>query len=125
MIGFKEIAFRDIENIGLRDGLAHSMIEVERVYIRTADANDIMPFVRYAHDVKMLHIKYMPEIYCGKGLDILTLNKVRAIGLNNKKLTICVNEEIFLATKRASLPTKCSFIELSHDNGFLYSKLYR
>lgn len=51
-------------------------------------------------------------------VDVAKLNKQRAKLDGASQMTIYVNEDNYLATKHASLPTRCSLVELKPTTVF-------
>ncbi|XP_031621914.1 uncharacterized protein LOC116339964 [Contarinia nasturtii] len=85
--------------------IPHMLSNLKRLHFITADSDYILPIVRHAERVNKIKVKYFR---CGshfdgnnKILDLLALNKEREKLVGARKITIYVEENVYLATKWA------------------------
>lgn len=112
MTDLKEISFNCGHDIKSPVRFAQNLISVERIRIQEAAIIDILPFIRYSTQVEVLHVERLLYPFGIRSVDVVALNKERAKLDGVCKLTIFVKEDNYLATKWASLPTKCPLVEL-------------
>ncbi|XP_055306372.1 uncharacterized protein LOC129570697 isoform X2 [Sitodiplosis mosellana] len=91
------------------DAMATSFINLEQLFITGSD--DLMPFIRRSIKLKDVEI----ADFEGEVLDIAALNKDRKKLAGARKLTIYVNERVYLATKWATTDTSLELIELKRQ----------
>lgn len=115
MTSLKEIGLIYCPGIKQSSRLAKRFANVERIFIQTAGPVDILPFIRYSAKVKTIYVGLLLDgtHYENNVVDLVALNKARKRLHGACKLTIYVEEKVFLATKWAAEPTKCSLIELN------------
>ncbi|XP_031639406.1 uncharacterized protein LOC116351446 [Contarinia nasturtii] len=80
--------------------LARSLATLERLYVKDASIDDIVPFIRLSPTLKKM--KVIPrdrKSFNGAMLDIAKLNKERAELTGARKLTIYTRDDVFLTTK--------------------------
>ncbi|XP_055310988.1 uncharacterized protein LOC129573876 [Sitodiplosis mosellana] len=88
--------------------LASRLMNLERLFIARPNFEDLLPFIR-----RSINLKYV-EIYLFKGkvLEIYALNKERKKVEGARKVTIYVDEDVYLATKSAKAETLLGLIEI-------------
>lgn len=88
--------------------LAKNLLKLDRLTIYRTRFEHILPFIQHSVNLKTIAIEY----FDGDILDLPALNKERKKLLGARKVTIYVEERVFLATKWASKTTHLGFIEL-------------
>lgn len=114
----RELCFDDytrLENLDL-DFVAKNFVNLERVFFKTATANEIIPFVRYARMVNEIKVEKCYDIENGF-VDLLALNKMRKELSGACKITIYINEKVFLSTKFAMTRTQFNLVILKRAEG--------
>lgn len=114
----KEIGWLDVSAINSPNRTAKSL-QAERMYIHVTSIKEMLPFVRFASNLQSIYVKHFEEDDEVTVVDVVKLNKQRAQLDGVRKMTIYVNEDIYLATKHASLPTSCSLVELQPTTVFM------
>lgn len=108
--------------------LARSLTNVERIHVRSAKLNDILPFIRRSAKINEIRIDRLEDdSYFKKqtAIDVVALNNERRKLIGACKLTLYVDEEIFLATKWAARKIKCTLIELKRTYEWPHQTYYR
>lgn len=105
--------------------LASSLTNVERIHIRRAKFDDILPFIRRSPKVKEIRIDRLKDGYYMKNniIDVKTLNNLRKQLIRASKITLYVREEVYLATK-LTRTTKSSMIILKRTFEWPHQTLY-
>lgn len=115
----QEIGWLDVSEIKSPNRTAKSL-QAERMYIHAASIKEILPFVRFASNLQSIYVKNFEEDDDDVDVvDVVKLNKQRAKLDGARQMTIYVNEDNYLATKHASLPTRCSLVELKPTTKFM------
>lgn len=119
MTSLKEFGLVYAPDIRTPDRLAQSLANVQRIYIQAAAPADILPFIRYSTKAEALFVdRLLDGTHLKKGgLDVVALNAEREKLNGASKMTIYVDEKIYLATQRASV-TKCSLVELEKAEAY-------
>ncbi|XP_055307593.1 uncharacterized protein LOC129571765 [Sitodiplosis mosellana] len=92
------------------DAMVNSFINLEQLFI--IGSRDLLPFIRRSIKLKDVEI----ADFEGEVLDIAALNKERKKLVGARKVTIYVNERIYLATKWATSDTSLEMIELKRQS---------
>lgn len=83
--------------------LANNLSNVHRINFRYADIDEILPFIHHFPNVKQIKIMSLNAgtgTYYKKGIiDLATLNNERQKLPNARKITMFLNEELFLKNK--------------------------
>lgn len=90
--------------------LAKSLINLEIIHFLNAELSDIMPFIQYSLKLKKIiiyNLKVNENV-----LDVNILDNERKTLITARKITIYVERDIYLATKRTKTGTKLNFIEV-------------
>lgn len=114
----QEIGWLDVSEIKSTNRTAKSL-QAERMNIHAASIKEILPFVRFARNLQSIYVKHFEEDDDVDVVDMAKLNKQRAQLDGTHQMTIYVNEDTYLATKHASLPTSCSLVELQPTTVFM------
>ncbi|XP_055297754.1 uncharacterized protein LOC129566142 [Sitodiplosis mosellana] len=91
------------------DAVATSFINLEQLFI--TGPHDLLPFIRRSAKLRDVEIAEFE----GEALDIAALNKERKKLAGARKVTIYVNERVYLATKWATTDTSLELIELKRQ----------
>ncbi|XP_055308532.1 uncharacterized protein LOC129572571 [Sitodiplosis mosellana] len=94
----------------ITDAMATSLINLEQLFI--TDSDHLMPFIRRSAKLRDVEIAEYQETV----LDIAALNKERRKLVGARKVTIYVNERVYLATKWATPDTSLELIELKRQS---------
>lgn len=114
MPNLREICIGDFSELWNTDSMAQNFINLERVYFRRCRTVDILPFIRYARNLKKIKIDNWEESSRFKNgiIDLPSLNEERKRFAGACKVTIYVKEDIFLSTKFAMTNTELSLVNL-------------
>lgn len=106
--------------------LAINLISLERVYFIEAKINAIMPFLRYSPRLKGIKIDQFCQVVGIDNdiIDLTALNRERCKLDDATKVTIYVNEEVFLKTKFAIKNTKLSLITLKRHEAVEWRNVF-
>lgn len=114
----KELNIFDCTNATNLDEIASKLVKLERVLLENASYNDVLPFIRKSIQLKQL--KIIPKVgqFNNDFLNLIELNKERGKLLMASKLTIFVEDNVFLNTKWnvGNGDTDLEFIEMKRAN---------
>lgn len=105
--------------------LPDKLPNLERIHFSKATADHILPFIQFSPLLKQVKIGDLKDgAHMVDGvLDIVTLNKVRKELPKARKVTIYVNEAVFLATKWATSEMFYDFVELRRGESITWNGL--
>lgn len=119
----KELGIYDLSAFcdrGLNINIPDLCINLERLIIRETSADALMPFIRHSVNLKMIDINKFE----GNVLNISALNKEREKLQGARKVMISVDEEVYLATKWASMQINFSLIGMQRIDSCKVKKGY-
>lgn len=121
----KELDINNGSDITDLDELPNKVPMLERIHFSEASAHDILPFIQKSSKLQIMKIDSLIDgIHLQNGiLDLVALNKERTDLKKTRKLTIYVNERVFLATKWATIDMNLNLIELRRGESFECKKL--
>lgn len=100
-------------------GLPKSLLNLERIEFLQASSDAIVPFIAQAVKLKRMKVKRLKSgIHFNADtnvIDLVTLNDQREKLIRAQKVTIYVQEDIYLSTKWAFEETNYSFIRLKRE----------
>lgn len=107
------------------DTLPRKLPNLERIHFSEANADHILPFIKYAPKLKQVKIGHLKDgtHMMGGVLDLAALNKERKELPKAKKLLIYVNEVVFLATKWANSAMYYDLVELRRGESIPWNGL--
>ncbi|XP_031633930.1 uncharacterized protein LOC116347479 [Contarinia nasturtii] len=126
--GYNIGALRNLEELRIFDcdiitdlkTLPQIFLKLKRIDLRHTSSDDILTFICHSKSLNKIKVRNYDEH--GKILDLFALNKERAKLVGAHKITIYVEEDVYLATKWAMKQTDFSLIEMkrstSYDWGF-------
>lgn len=123
----KELAILDGANPNDMTILAKSLVNLQRVYLKNATIDDIMPFIRLAPKLTKLKVIPKDETHFNGGrLKLRTLNKEREQLFGAYKVTIYVPGNVFLRTKWTTEHgnTNLSLIEIRRSDSYEWNQHY-
>lgn len=93
---------------------AKNLINVERIYFRNTQVENIISFIRYAPKVKEIQVDNLQEgTHFQNGIiDLKALDKERSELPGVCKITIYVSEKVFLSTKRALMKSELGLVTI-------------
>lgn len=98
--------------------LAKNLVNLQRLFIQCADLEDILTFLKFSRNLRIIQVKYLEINRCiGKILNLPELNKARMQLKNARKVTIFIDETLFLTTKFA-FGTKFPLIEIKMSESY-------
>lgn len=99
---------------------ALNLVNLERLYITRPDAKTILSFIRYSAKLKKIKVGRGFQMAFGSenGLDLVAWNKERAKLAGAQKVTIYLDESVYLATKWATDKTESNLIELKREHSY-------
>ena len=107
--------------------LANELINLQRLYLTEANFDGIMGFIRKSVKIHTIKMHYIQTGAHFNGdtmvIDLLALNKVREKLPNAQKITLYVEEEIYLATKWAFGEIDFRLIRLKRLNMYYFKSL--
>lgn len=113
MPNLKELYFNHYVWISNFEPSAKNLDNVERVYFESTEANYIMLLLRYASKVKEIMVRYLESSTAeNEVIDLVAWNKERKQLIGASKVTIYVDERIFLLTKFAKANIELSLVTL-------------
>lgn len=105
-----------VDNI--EETVVKSFVNLENVYLSCAKLEDILAFVCGSPKLKTLILPFIDQVQYNGFLPLVTWNNEREKLAFAQKLTIFVNEEIYLRTKRIIHRTDYSSIQLKRNYSF-------
>lgn len=100
LTNLKELAILNGAKTNDMEILANHLNALERLYIKNATFNDILPFIRRSMNLKKIKVLPKGEAHFNGGiLNLMMLNDERTKLFEAKKVTIYVPDNIFLKTK--------------------------
>lgn len=115
MPNLKELGFKfDYENFNF-DSVASSLIDVERVYFNCTKTDAIVSFMRFAPNLKEIKVDSFKigGHFKNDYIDLFALNRERESLAEAKKITMYVNEGVYLSTKMKNfMKTELSLLTL-------------
>ncbi|XP_055303254.1 uncharacterized protein LOC129568938 [Sitodiplosis mosellana] len=111
LIGLKQICISMASEITNKRALAEALVNLEFIQFAIASVDDIQPFVRFSPKltkIDVFHVKKNDEHI----FNVEQLNKARPKLINARKVTIYVDEQIYLAVKWAKNRTNRGLIEI-------------
>lgn len=117
LVDLKELGIGEISEITNKEGLVENLRNLEFLQLTYATVDDIMPFIRFLpklNTIVMFNFK-------GNGtyvLEIEKLNEVRSNLDKARKITIYVEERVYLATKWTKNGTSSSLIEIKRGTSY-------
>lgn len=113
----KELSFR-MGSDALK-ALENNFNNIDRICMVYAEFVDILPFIRFSRRIKQIgvcHFRQTDDIYFKDGIiDVIALNKERKKLKGAGKITIYVEEKLFLATKWAIGISVDSLVQLKRS----------
>ncbi|XP_031633831.1 uncharacterized protein LOC116347394 [Contarinia nasturtii] len=117
LTNLRELIIFDGSNSKDMDIIANGLTKLERLYIKWASIDEIMPFIR--RSPKLNKIKFIPED-SGVVLNLAMLNEERAKLAGARKIIIYTRDDVFLATKWTTRngDTNLNFIEMRRADSY-------
>ncbi|XP_055303250.1 uncharacterized protein LOC129568935 [Sitodiplosis mosellana] len=114
LIGLKQLHILMTDNITNKSILAETLVNLEFIQFVDARVDDIHPFIRFSPNLTKISVCHLKE-KDGHTLNIEQLNKERSKLSNARKVTIYVEEHVYLAVKWAKNQTNRGFIEIKRS----------
>lgn len=92
------------------DSLPSKLLNLERLFFSEISYKRILPFILQSGKLKIIKIKRLKNVLAIRGLSLLNAQREKLAGAC--KVTIYVDETVYLATKHANHTNKFSLIEL-------------
>lgn len=126
LMNLKELAILNGANPVDMDILANHLIKIERLYVKNATLDDILPFIRRSTNLNKIKVNKIKafarsETSFENGiLNLVRLNKEREKLIGARKLLIFVPDNIFLRTKWATKDgdTNLSLVEMRRGDSY-------
>lgn len=110
----KELKMNDPKMCANIENVAKRFLQLERISFTNAAFDDVEPFLKYTTKLKEIHL--FGFIRAGKHIiNLSTLNDERMKLMHANKVTIHVNESIYLTIKWTNTTTNFKFIELKRS----------
>lgn len=119
LVNLRELQIFDCTNATDLDEIASKLVYLERILLQNASYDDILPFVKRSARLKQLKIRPNEKSFNEGFLNLIELNKDRGkLVPMAKKLTIFIEDNIFLTTKwnTKNGDTNLKFIEMKRAN---------
>lgn len=117
LIFLKQLCVDDTIFILDMDNLAKSLKNLEHFQITRADVDDIIPFIHHSPKLNTIVVLYLDKDGLNN-FNIQNLNKERSKLANARKVTLYVEESVYLAKKSAYNNTNCNFIEIKRGASY-------
>ncbi|XP_031637262.1 uncharacterized protein LOC116349803 [Contarinia nasturtii] len=122
----KELAIFDILPTFDVDVLAQELTRLESLYICRATYGDILAFTRYATKLNRIILKDTLNLDA-KRIKVVTLNEERKKLKNARKLTIYLPDDVFIASKWATVngETDLKFVKIQRSDSYRWDHYYQ
>lgn len=115
----KELSFRSCPEFFETEILASKFDSLERVFFEQANLDDIIPFVHRLAKLEKINVDHFKnETKLNTILDLKAMNDEREKLFDAQKVTIFVEEKVYLDTKWALTDINLSLIELKRSESF-------
>lgn len=105
--------------------LAKNLVNLERIVFRAASFSQILPFIHQSRKLKEVRVCLLTEGMCfNRVLNLLELNNQREKLNGAQKVTIYVEEKVFLATKWAAVKINFHLIEMKRLSSYQDNSSY-
>lgn len=119
-LNLKELAFG--ENVQFEDPetAAGNLPNVERIHFKRTEIQNILSFINHFGKVNKIRIdEVLPGTHFKNGvIDVAALNAEREQRERTSKVTVYVDEKVFLATKWSKKPTECPLVHLKKHSAY-------
>lgn len=115
----KELWLMDYHYASNMEVLAMNLTKLERVYFHSASTTDIQPFFQHAKRLKSIKVYEMNGgslLEDGAALNLFVLNLERKSLRISRRVSVCVDEEIYLATKNKKKNLNLAHVEIARWN---------
>lgn len=116
LINLKELWFLDYNHVTDMDILATKLTKLERLYFHKASTDDIRPFFQHSKRLKSVKVYEMNGgslLEGGIALNLLALNADRETLQATRRVSICVEEAIYVATKNRKKNMNLDHVEIA------------
>lgn len=117
IVHLKQLCIFQIPRVNNMKMLVEKLVNLEFVQFTFVKFDDILPFVRHSPKLTKIVVYRLME-FDENMLNIEELNKERSKLVNARKVTMFVQEHIYLAAKWAKNQTNCSFIEIKRGSSY-------
>lgn len=119
-VNLKEFCPGFISDNRIVETLANSLVDLELIYFKEAYPNQVLAFIRHSRKLSHIGIKIIHRMK-KNCLDLGSWNKEREKLPRARKVTIYVDEKVFLATKQATQNNNYKLIDIKR----LYSHCWQ
>lgn len=113
----KELSFR--QGSDALKALANDFNNVEQICMVFAEFSDILPFIRHSARIKQIEVyqlgKRKVDYFINGIIDVIALDKERQKLNRARKVTVYVDEQVFLATKWAGMTTSSTLVAMKRS----------
>lgn len=123
----KELNIFEYANARNFEQLAKNLVNLERLLLQDASYNDLLPFIQQS--AKLKHVKIFAKEakqFTGHVINLIRWNKEREKLIGARKMHIYIEDNVFLATKRATKNGNINFnmIEMRRTNSICWNYDY-
>lgn len=124
----EEIFVRDSKYLYDLDTMTMDLVNLRRIHFFEASLNDITPFFKRSVEMEMIKVdRFVGGIHFDKNakvINLLALNRERERLMGATKITLFVEEDIYLATKRAMKGNDFTSIRLKRDTSYEWEHFF-
>lgn len=127
LINLKEISFHMASIVKNMNDLARSLTNLEGVFFFYASSDDTLPFIRHSPHLTKVKVRNLENgaHFDGKTLYLTAFEKERNKLTNAEKVTIYLNEDIFLTTKWLTEKVDFNFVEIERGDSYNWEHHFR
>lgn len=127
LMNLKELGIHIGASVMDLEMLAKSLINLERVYFYYASSDHMLPFVRHTKHLKCIKVRNLESgsHYDGNILYLSGLSKERAKLYDARKLTIYLEEDVYLNTKWTIDKTNFDLVDIKRGESFVWAHHFR
>lgn len=116
LTNLKELWFLDYHHATTMELLAKNLTKIERLYFNKASTDDIQPFFQHCKRLKTVKVYEMNGgslLEGGTSLNLCALNSERERLRATRRVSVCVEENIYLATKNKKKNANLAQVEIA------------
>lgn len=127
LVNLEELGIHVGSTVSNLDAVAKGLINLERVYFYYASSDHILPFIQHSPKLKRIKVRNMEsgEHYDGNILYMYGLSKERSELEDAHKITIYLEEDLYLNTKWTIDKTHFDHINIERGESFEWSHHFR
>lgn len=117
LVNLKELGIYLCSSSTIFESLAKDLVNLERIYFWKATVHNLVPFIRHSAKLQKIKVQHL-ETDADFIFILMAVNRERANLARARKVTIYVNENIFLEFKWATDTTDLGFVQIKRADSY-------